>query len=105
MTTGSVGVSSRTRKLVAPNSPSETAKANPAAASNDRHAAGRSTLSSTRSGPAPSEAAAWRCRSSTARSTGATVRTTSGSATIACAIGTSHGDERRSSGGWSRVTR
>ncbi len=62
-------------------------------------------MARTRSGPAPSEAAAWRCRSSIAASTGARVRTTSGSATSAWAIGTSSGESRKSSGGSSRVMR
>ena len=43
MTTGSVGLSGRTRKLVAPNSPSDTAKAKPAEASRGRHRVGTST--------------------------------------------------------------
>ena len=45
MTTGSVGFSSRARNAVAPNSPSETANAKPAAASSGFHTTGRSTVS------------------------------------------------------------
>src|SRR5680860_1188860 len=105
MTTGSVGRSSRARKLVAPNSPRETAKAKPAAARRERQATGRSTVSRTRNGPAPREDAAWRWRSSMERNTGPTVRTTSGSATMAWAIGISSAELRRSTGGRSRVIR
>ncbi len=72
---------------MAPNSPSDTANANPLAASSGFHTTGRSTVSSARSGEAPSDAAACRCRSSMPASTGTIVRTTSGSATSACAIG------------------
>ena len=89
ITTGSVGLSGRARKDVAPNSPSETANANPIARPRDRAAIGRSTVRSTRPGAAPSVAAASRSRGSIARSTGSTVRTTRGTATTACAIGTS----------------
>ena len=62
----------------------------------DRQVDGRAARAA---GAAPSEAAAWRCRSSMPASTGTSVRTTSGSATSACAIGTSSGESRRSSGG------
>ena len=73
---------------VAPNSPSDTAKANPAATSSARRTIGRSTSRHTRHGDAPSTAAASRSRPSTARSTGSMVRTTKGTPTSACASGT-----------------
>ena len=63
---------------MAPNSPSEQAKANPAAASSGFQITGRSTTSSARAGEAPSVAAACRSRSSMPASTGASIRTTSG---------------------------
>ena len=105
ITTGSVGVSGRATKVVAPNSPSATAKANALAPASALDMIGRSTDHHTRIGPAPSTAAACRSRSSAARSTGSTIRTTSGMVTIACAIGISSGDDRRSSGGASRAIR
>ena len=66
---------------------------------------GTSTSRHTRAGDAPSIAAASRSRGSMARSTGVTVRTTNGIATSAWAMGTRSGEERRSTGGWSRVMR
>lgn len=90
---------------VAPNSPSDTAKAKPAAISNARRTRGRSTSRQTRQGDAPSTAAASRSRSSTARSTGSMVRTTKGAPTSACASGTRTQDWRRSSGGLSSAIR
>ncbi len=93
ITTGRVGCSSRARNEVAPNSPRLTANAKPAATTSGRATTGTSTVRNARSGPAPSDAAAWRWRSSTPLSTGTRVRTTSGSATRAWAIGTSSGDE------------
>lgn len=90
---------------VAPNSPSDTAKANPAATASARRTIGRSTSRHTRHGDAPSTAAASRSRSSTARSTGSMVRITNGTPTSACASGTRIQLVRRSSGGSSRATR
>lgn len=90
---------------VAPNSPSETANANPAAISSARRTSGRSTSRQARHGEAPSTAAASRSLSSTARSTGSIVRTTNGTPTRACASGTRIQLARRSNGGSSRVMR
>lgn len=103
--TGRVGLSGRAMKTVAPNSPRDTAKAKPAATSSARRTSGRSTSRHTLSGEAPSTAAASRSRSSTARSTGSMVRTTKGTPTSAWASGTRIHEERRSSGGSSRVMR
>ena len=91
--------------VVAPNSPNATAKANALAPASARDMIGRSTDHHTRIGPAPRTAAACRSRSSAARSTGSTIRTTSGMVTIAWAIGISNGDDRRSSGGASSAIR
>lgn len=90
---------------VAPNSPSDTANANPAATSSARRTIGRSTSRQTRQGEAPSTAAASRNRPSTARSTGSMVRTTNGTPTSACASGTRIQLLRRSSGGSSSAMR
>ena len=91
--------SGRTMKRVAPNSPSEMANAKPG---RDQRGAGddrQVDLAPHPRGDAPSVAAASRRRGSMARSTGVITRTTNGTATSACAIGTSHHEPRRSSGG------
>ena len=92
--------SGRTMNRVAPNSPSEIANANPAATSAARATIGRSTSRQTRAratrraSPRPRAGAGrWRA------GPGSSIRTTNGSAISACAIGTSHHEPRRSSGG------
>ncbi len=102
--TGTVGASARAITIVAPNSPTEMAKAKPAATSRARRTSGRSTSRQARHGEAPNVAAASRRRGSIDRSTGVMVRTTKGSATTAWATGTSHGLARRSTGS-SRASR
>ena len=59
MAMGMVGNSGRTTRLVAPNSPSDTVKANTAAESVARATIGQSTVNQTCRGAAPNEAAAW----------------------------------------------
>ena len=68
---------------VAPNSPSDTAKANPAPTATPRAATRRSISRRTRPGDAPSTAAASRVRGFTVRSIGTSVRTTNGIPTTA----------------------
>src|SRR5665811_1014943 len=80
---GRVGVAGRAMKLVAPNSPSEIANANPAPTRPARNTIGRSIRRHTREGEAPSIAAASRRRSRTERITGTAVSTTNGIATSA----------------------
>ncbi len=80
MATGMVTVSGRAMKSVAPNSPSDTAKAKPAPTSAPRARMGASTSRQARRGEAPSTAAASRKRSSMERMTGTTERITKGSA-------------------------
>ena len=103
--TGSVGRSGRARNTVAPNSPSEIANAKPAATASPRETIGRSISRRTRPGDAPSSAAASRWRGSIERSVGATIRTTNGIATSACATGTIHGAARKSRGSVSKAMR
>ena len=98
MAMGIVSLPTRVRKLVAPNSPSEMAKAKPAPATSARRRNGRSTSRQTRGGEAPSVAAASRRRGSMERSVGSTARTTNGTATTAWAMGMRTHEPRRSSG-------
>ena len=67
---GMVGQSGRATNSVAPNSPSDTAAAKPAATANARAAIGRSTSRQTRRGGAPSTVAASRRRGSIAAQRG-----------------------------------
>src|SRR5262245_6268829 len=86
--TGTVGQSARATNTVAPNSPSATANASPAATARGRARSGSSTSRRTCQGVAPRTAAASRSLTSAARSAGTSARTTNGSATSDCAIGT-----------------
>ena len=103
MAMGIVSLPTRVRKLVAPNSPREMAKAKPAPATSARRRKGRSISRHTRDGEAPSVDAASRRRGSMARSVGRTARTTKGTATTAWAMGMRTHEPLRSSGRWSMV--
>src|SRR5688572_20038257 len=103
--TGTVGQSARETNTVAPNSPSATANARPAATASGRARSGSSISRLTCHGDAPSTAAASPSRAPTVRSAGTSERTTKGIATSACATGTIAADERRSSGGASKASR
>ena len=84
---------------MAPNSPSETANENPAPTASARAAIGRSISRRTLAGAAPKVAAASRRRTSMPRRVGTTTRITNGTPIRAWATGTSHRDDRKSSGG------
>ncbi len=89
---GIVGYSGRVSKSVAPNSPSETVKANVAALSVARERIGKSTVCQTRSGDAPSMDADSRKRFGMDAMAGCNVRITKGSAMSVCASGTKIGE-------------
>src|SRR5665811_947904 len=88
----------RAKKAVAPNSPTDTAKANPAPTRTARITRGRSTSLHTRAGGAPNTAAASRNRTLTDLNTGTAARTTKGTATREWARGIMKGLVRRSRG-------
>ena len=92
MAIGRVGYSGRTTSELAPNSPSETVKANTAADRVARATIGQSTANQTRCEEAPSEAAACRSRSGMEARAGCKLRMTNGRAISVCASGTSSGE-------------
>ena len=103
---GAVSVSGRRgTKEVAPNSPSDTAKAKAAPTARPRPATRRSISRRTLPGGAPSTAAASRARGLMDLSMGTTVRTTKGMPTTAWAMGTITVEVRRSRGGSSNTSR
>ena len=104
MTSGTVRPDRRARKLVAPNSPSDTAKAMPAPATSVRRARGTSMVRNVRQRELPSVAAASRRRGSIDASVGATARTTNGIPTSAWASGIITAEPRRSTGGPAKAT-
>ena len=103
MAIGIVADPLRDRKLVAPNSPSEIAAANPRPPVSGRRRWGHVISRHARVGDAPSVAAASCSCGSTPRSTGSTARTTNGTATRAWPTGISHHDPRQSTGATSNV--
>ena len=93
------------RNEVAPNSPSEIAKAKPDATAMPLRISGKSTCSRIFAGDAPSRAAASRIDGGIWRNIGTSERTTKGVATIAWAMGTIHHLVRHSMGETSNVIR
>ena len=83
MAMGRVSLPDLLRKLVAPNSPRDTAAAKPAPVASGRRNAGSVVAAHARTGGAPSVAAAWRCSIEIERITPSELRTTKGVATKA----------------------
>ena len=101
--TGSVGSSGLARKLVAPNSPREIAKAKPAPTPLTRAKMGSSTVTKDCRRLAPKVAAASRRCGLMARKVGRTERSTSGTATTACAAAKNAALAGKESGGACKV--